>query len=113
MPRDEELYKRMRDLLDGLPGLSEKNMMGGVCFLLDGNMVGGARREKSGDAHFMFRVGKDNEAEALTKPGTRPMIHGGRRMGGFIHLDEDAAEAETMRELTSLSVAFVTALPPK
>ena len=107
MALDEELNQRLRDLLDGLPGLSEKRMMGGLCFLVDGNMIGAARREKSGNAHFMFRVGKDNEEEA------RPMEHGGRRMGGFIWLDEDAATPEAMRALTSLSVSFVTTLPPK
>ena len=113
MPHDEHLTARMRAMLDGLPGVSEKRMMGGVCFLVDGNMVGGARREKSGDAHFMFRVGKDNEEQALAQPGTRPMIHGGRKMGGFIWLDEDAASDDAMRALNSLSLSFVTTLPPK
>jgi len=113
MAQDEYLNQRMRELLEGLPGLSEKKMMGGLCFLIDGNMIGAARREKSGNAHFMFRVGKDNEEEALREPGTRPMEHGGRRMGGFIWLDEDAATPEAMRALTSLSVSFVTTLPPK
>ena len=41
------------------------------------------------------------------------MVHGGRRMGGFIWLDEDAATDEAMRALTSLSLSFVTTLPPK
>lgn len=113
MAHDEALAARMRDMLEGLPGLSERKMMGGICFLIDGNMVGGARREKSGDAHFMYRVGKDNEEKALATPGTRPMIHGGRRMGGFIWLDEDAASDDAMRALTSLSLSFVTTLPPK
>jgi len=44
MPRDETLAAEMRDRLDGLPGLSEKRMMVGICFLVDGNMVGAARR---------------------------------------------------------------------
>lgn len=110
---DEALAARMRELLDGLPGLSEKKMMGGICFLLDGNMVGAARREKSGDGHFMLRVGKENEDKALALPGTRPMIHGGRKMGGFIYLDEDMAEPETLHALTSLALSFVTVLPPK
>jgi len=113
MPYDETLAGEMRDRLDGLAGLSEKRMMGGVCFLVDGNMVGGARRMNDGDAHFMFRVGKDNEEKALAHPGTRPMIHGGRKMGGFIYLDAEAASAETMRALTSLALSFVTTLPPK
>lgn len=113
MALDEELNQRMRDLLDGLPGLSEKRMMGGLCFLVDGNMIGAARREKSGNAHFMFRVGKDNEDEALRQPGTRPMVHGGRKMSGFIWLDEDEAETGNMKALTSLAMSFVTSLPPK
>lgn len=113
MPIDEALTARMRDLLDGLPGLSEKKMMGGVCFMLDGNMIGAARRDKSGEAHFLFRVGKQNEDEALAVAGTRPMQHGGRKMGGFIFLDEDVATPEAMRALASLSLSLVTALPPK
>lgn len=112
MPHDETLAAEMRDRLDGLAGLSEKRMMGGICFLVDGNMVGAARRMKDGDAHFMFRVGKDNEREALDFPGTRPMIHGGRKMGGFIHAGEEIDE-KAMRDLTSMALAFVGSLPPK
>ena len=113
MPLDEDLYDRMRGMLDGLAGLSEKRMFGGLCFLLDGNMVGGARHTNDGDSHFLFRVGKDNEAAALDYPGTRPMIHAGRKMGGFIYLDADAATPQSLRELTALSLSFVTTLPPK
>lgn len=112
MSNEEPIYQHMRDLLEGVPDLSEKRMMGGLCFLVDGNMVGAARREKSGNGHFMLRVGKENEEEALKRPGTRPMIHGGRRMGGFIYVDEDGAP-EVLRDLTSLAVAYVSALPPK
>lgn len=113
MPHDETLAAQMRDRLDGLAGLSEKRMFGGLCFLVDGNMIGGARRLNDGEAHFLFRVGKDNEQKALDFPGTRPMVHGGRRMGGFIYLDADAAAPETMRALASVALSFVTALPPK
>jgi hypothetical protein len=113
MPQDETLAARMRAMLDGLAGLSEKRMFGGICFLIDGNMVGGARRLNDDDAHFLFRVGKDNEDEALGFAGTRPMVHGGRRMGGFIYLDEASADAGTMKALAALSLSFVTTLPPK
>lgn len=113
MPYDETLAAEMRDRLDGLAGLSEKRMFGGLCFLVDGNMIGGARRLNDSEAHFLFRVGKDNEDQALRYPGTRPMIHGGRRMGGFIYLDADAAEPETMGALVLLALSFVTTLPPK
>lgn len=113
MPVDEALSNRLRAALEGLPGLAETRMMGGVCFLLDGNMVATARREKSGDGHFMFRVGKEAEAEALKQPGTRPMVHAGRPFGGFVYLDEEAADDAAMRAMVSLSLAYVTTLPPK
>ena len=34
MAHDEALAARMREVLGGLPGLSEKRMMGGMCVLL-------------------------------------------------------------------------------
>jgi hypothetical protein len=113
MAYDQELAQRMREALGGLPGLEEKRMMGGVCFLIDGNMVGGAHRDKSsGDGKLMFRVGKDHQDEALNRPGTTPMQHGGRTMGGFIHAGEEIDSA-VLAELISMSLAFVGTLPPK
>lgn len=58
MAYDEQLTDRLRNTLEGLAGLSEKRMMGGVCFLLQGNMLGGADRTKDGAGRFMFRVGR-------------------------------------------------------
>ncbi|TCD13733.1 TfoX/Sxy family protein [Oricola cellulosilytica] len=113
MAYDEKLAERMRDMLAGLQGLSEKRMMGGVCFLLDGNMVGGAHREKkSGEGRLMLRVGKEQQEEALKRPGVTPMIHGGRAMGGFVHAGEDT-DLAVLRDLVSMAVAFTGSLPPK
>ena len=83
MAYDEELAERFRDALGGRVGISEKRMMGGVCFLLNGNMIGGCDRTKSGERRFMFRVGKDNDEAAAELTGASPMIQGGRRMRGF------------------------------
>ena len=58
-------------------------MMGGVCFLLEGSMIGGADCPKDGAGRFMFRVGKENEAAAEALLGGQLMVQGGRRMGGF------------------------------
>lgn len=113
MAYDEELTRRFQEALDGLPGVSEKRMMGGVCFLLDGNMIGGADRAKNGAGRFMFRVGKDNEAEALSRDGASIMEQGGRRMGGLVFVDEDACDDAALRNWISLSLSFVTTLPPK
>ena len=58
-------------------GISEKKMMGSPSASSShGNMIGGAHRTKDGEGRFMFRVGKDNAAEALTRKGAQ---HGGTR----------------------------------
>lgn len=113
MAYDEELAQRFRSALEGLPGISETKMMGGVCFMLDGNMIGGAQREKSGRRRFLFRVGKENRDTALSRPGAQEMEMRGRPMAGFIFVEADDCDDEAMREWMSEALAFVTALPPK
>lgn len=114
MAHDEKLAIRLREAIGERDGLSEKRMMGGVCFLIRGNMLSGASRDKASDiGHFMFRVGKEREAEALNFDGTQVMEHGGRRMGGLILIDEGDCDDATMQRLLSLARAFVSELPPK
>lgn len=113
MAIDEELTQRFRDALEGLPGVSEVKMMGGVCFMLDGNMIGGAQKEKSGRRRFLFRVGKEQRDAALQKPGAQEMEMRGRPMAGFIFVEADECEDEAMRDWVSMALAFVTTLPPK
>ena len=44
MAYDENAAARLRAELGTLPGLTEKKMFGGICFLLGGNMVCGVHR---------------------------------------------------------------------
>lgn len=43
MAYEEKLASMWRQQLDGLDSVSEKKMMGGLCFLLNGNMLGTTR----------------------------------------------------------------------
>lgn len=113
MTVDHDLNDRFRDALEGKEGVSEKRMMGGTCFFLHGNMLGGADRAKSGERRFMFRVGKENQAEALRRPGTSPIAFGNQRMGGMVFVDEAACDAAALREWIALVMTFVGTLPPK
>lgn len=92
MAYDEELAQRMRAALAGQPAFTEKRMMGGVCFFLHGNMLSGADRNKDGMRRLMFRVGKENMAEALARPGAAAMEMGGRTMGGFVFVDAESCD---------------------
>lgn len=113
MAYDDEIAERYRQALRGLAGVSEKRMMGGVCFFLDGNMLGGADRNKEGLRRFMFRVGKEAHGDALQREGALPMELGGRRMGGFIFVDAERCDEAMLASWIDLARAFVGKLPPK
>lgn len=113
MTRDAGLEEAMRaSLRERLPAgasLREQPMFGGLCWLVDGNMAAAAR-----EGWVMLRVGKPAEAQALALPGVAPMIHGGRRMGGFVWCDAASfAEPGTRAALLDLAAACVSALPAK
>ena len=111
---DEELSDRLRDALEGMAGVSEKRMMGGLCFMLNGNMLGGAHREKSGEQFFMFRVGKESESAALSRPGARPMQLGDRSpMRGFVFVDASLCDDSQLKGWVSMALAYISTLPSK
>lgn len=112
MAYDEETAERFRALIRDYEGITEKRMMGAVCFFLNGNMIGGADRAKSGQRRLMFRVGKANRAAAEAMPGAEPMVLGERRMAGFVFVDA-AAEDATLRPLLSMALEHAFGLPPK
>lgn len=105
---DEMALLPMRDALRDVAGVTEKRMMGGVCFLVNGNMLGGVDKGR-----YMFRIGKDQEGEALARPGANPMIQGGRKLGGFAWVDRDGCDQESLASWVALTLRFVGNLPPK
>ncbi|WP_199231208.1 TfoX/Sxy family protein [Falsiroseomonas bella] len=89
-------------------GLVEKRMFGGICWMLNGNMLCGIAKDS-----FMFRVGRELEAEALARPGTRIMDFTGKPMRGFVLVDPDAAEDAGLEAWIAFAARYVAALPPK
>ena len=113
MPVDEALNNRMRDALAAHVGISEKRMMGGLCFFLNGNMLSGARRHKDGIGRYMFRVGKANETQALRDPTAQQVIHGTRKLGGFVRVDADDCDDADLQRWLHLCLEHAAALPAK
>ncbi|RVU34142.1 RNA methyltransferase [Hwanghaeella grinnelliae] len=113
MAYDEELTARMRSFVEGLEGVSEKKMMGGMCFLLNGHMIGGADRSKTGQGRFLFRVGKPNDNKAATMPGAEPLMQGGKRLTGLFFVAEDICDDTVMKEWMSLAIDHALSLPAK
>ena len=108
MPYDPHLAQRMRSALQSQSGVVEKMMFGGYCWMLNGNMLCGVEVGR-----FMFRVGKDLEAEALSRPGARPMDITGRPMRGFVWVSAEAADGEGLERWIALAERYVGALPAK
>lgn len=98
----------MRHALARRRGVSEKRMFGGVCFLLDENMLC-----VSGPRGFIFRVGPEREREALERRGARPMVLGSRRMRGFVRVDPRSCDARALRAWLDLAKRYVAMLPAK
>ena len=109
MPYDETLAGIMRDELTRLRGVTERKMFGGLCFMLNGNMLCGVD-SKGG----MARVGKDNEMVALKMDGVCPLSFTGRKMGGMVDIDATVFDDEQrLRTIVNLAIEFVGALPEK
>jgi hypothetical protein len=109
MAYDEKLAERVRDLLEGEPGLAEKKMFGGLAFLLHGNMAVGV----SGDA-LMVRLPADENEAALAEPGARPFEMTGRPMKGWILVDPPGhKKGKDLRRWVGRGTAFARTFPPK
>lgn len=110
MAYDEDLARRIRELVAGQSGLAEKKMFGGLAFLLGGNMAIAA----SGQGGLLVRV-DPNESDALVaKTSAETMIMRGREMRGWLRVD--ASDVTTKRELAQWverGIAYARSLPKK
>ena len=109
MPHDEELAERLRELLDGQDGLTEKRMFGGVAFLLGGHMAVAA----SGQGGLMVRVDPARGDRLLDRPGAEPMVMRGRPMTGWLRVDNDHLDHDALHAWVDEGVSYVRSLPPK
>jgi TfoX/Sxy family transcriptional regulator of competence genes len=107
MAYSEDLVKKVRYLLKESDGLTEKQMFGGLAFMLNGNMACGVVGEE-----LMVRVGPENYQDALGERYTRPMDYTGRPLKGMVYVEEDAIEAD-LDGWVNKGAEFAGSLPPK
>jgi TfoX/Sxy family transcriptional regulator of competence genes len=110
MAYDEELAGRIRELVAGETGVTEKKMFGGLAFLVDGNMSVAA----SGQGGLLVRVDPDESDALVREAGVELMEMRGRQMAGWLRVEGD--EVRTKKRLAvwvERGVAFARSLPPK
>jgi TfoX/Sxy family transcriptional regulator of competence genes len=109
MAYDQGLAQRIREELDQIPNLSEKEMFGGIGFMVNGNMACGVNKEE-----MIVRVGPENYDQALKKPHTRVFDFTGRPMKGWVMIAPEGYESdEDLKYWIEQGVSFAQSLPQK
>ena len=110
MAYDERLAERVRSLLDARADVDERNMFGGIAFLVAGNMCVGV----NGDDLIVRLTPEEGDALIASEPGARPMDFTGRPMRGWLFVSADAtAEDADLERWVRRAEAFASSLPPK
>lgn len=109
MNYDPEAAERVRQVLSNRDGVVEKRMIGGLSFLLNGNMCCGIR-----DRALMVQVGARGREQALREPHVWPMQLGGRTLSGFICVEPAGFAADdALASWVQRGLDFVSGLPAK
>ena len=109
MAFDEHLAKRIHGLVVTCKGLSEKQMFGGLAFLLNGNMSCGIHRDE-----LIVRIDPAATDSALSEPGTRVFDITSRPMKGWLLVNASAIKDETaLAEWVRRGVDYAATLPTK
>lgn len=109
MAYDEKLAQRVRRALGNMEGVGEKKMFGGLCFMLNGNMLCGVEKDM-----LMLRVGKEAYENALQQPHCRVMDFTGRPLAGYVTVaPAGLGTARALKRWLERGLTFVTTLPPK
>jgi TfoX/Sxy family transcriptional regulator of competence genes len=110
MAYDEELADRIRGLVGGEKGLTEKKMFGGLAFLIGGNMAVAA----SGQGGILVRVDPAESDKLLSTTKAHPMVMRGRAMVGWLRVDaEHLREKRQFAKWVERGVTYARSLPAK
>ncbi len=110
MAYDEDLANRIRELVRGEAGLTEKKMFGGLAFLIGGNMAVSA----SGQGGLLLRVDPAQTDELVDERHAEPFVMRGRPMQGWLRVDPvGAATQAELERWVERGVAYARSLPPK
>jgi TfoX/Sxy family transcriptional regulator of competence genes len=106
---DPEAAERVRQLLSAHDGVVEKKMVGGLSFLVNGNMCCGIT-----GTELMVRVGADGREQALREPHVRAMQFAGRALSGFVCVEPAGfASDDALAQWVQRGLDFISGLPAK
>lgn len=102
MAYNEKLANRIREQLADLPNIEEKEMMGGLTFMVNGKMCIGIIKDE-----MMCRIAPEMQDSVLEKTGCRIMDFTGRPMKGYVMVDDTGMKNQKVFEYwINLCLAF-------
>jgi len=110
MAYDEELANRIRGMLGVESGLTEREMFGGLAFMVGGNTAVAA----SGQGGLLVRVDPEESDTLVATTNASPMEMRGRQMQGWLRVDADDVRSD--RELAAWvdrGATYARSLPAK
>lgn len=109
MAYDLKLAERIRPLVNKQQTLAEKQMFGGVGWLVNGNMAVGIWMNA-----LVVRVGPEAYAACLEEPQVGEFDITGRPMRGWVLVaPESIATKKVLLRWLDLGLSFAASLPPK
>jgi len=110
MAYDQTAAERVRDALSKRHDVVEKTLMGGLAFMVNGNMVCSV----SGKGGLLVRVGPVAHGQAVREPHASAMKMGGRSMKGFIRVAPEGYRTDAaLKRWVERGLDFVATLPAK
>ena len=110
MAYDEDLADRIRELVGGEPGLTERKMFGGLAFLIGGNMAVAA----SGQGGVLVRVDPAESDALVATTNARLMEMRGRQLPGWLRVGpEDLGTRRQLARWVELGTTYARSLPAK
>ena len=108
MAYDEDLADRVRSVLPVAEAITERQMFGGLAFMLAGHMFCGVVKDT-----LMVRLGPDGADHALREPHVQPMDFTGRPMKGMVFVEPGGLAGSALRRWVDAAAEYARALPPK
>ena len=109
MSYDEKLALRLREIVAGRNDVPEQKLLGGVGFLLRGNMCFGIWKD-----HLILRLGEPGAQRAFKNKAVKTFDITGRAMKGWVMVAPAGMKSKTtLRRWVTKAIDFVSPPPRK
>jgi TfoX/Sxy family transcriptional regulator of competence genes len=108
MAYDQELAERVRAVLPDGEMVTERQMFGGLTFMLGDHMLCGVVKDA-----LMVRLGPEAVGRALEQPHVRPMDFTGRPMKSMVFIEPAGLHGQALRQWVNAAAEYIRSLPPE